>query len=88
MGRIYAGTLGYLALVTIVARGLIAGAAPGQLLWQASLLMFVFAGIGWIAGTIDESTVNEAVQRIFDAEVAAAEASKSENVKNSHQVNT
>ena len=79
MGRIYAGTLGWVALVTLIARGLMHGSAAGQSMLYAAGAMFAFAGLGWIAGSIAESTVAESVRRQFDKEVAAnAEASSHE----------
>ncbi len=71
MGRIYAGTLGLLAFVTIIARGLIHGAAPGNTMLYAAAAMFLFAAIGWVAGTIAGTNIAETVQRQFDAEVEA-----------------
>jgi len=78
MGRIYAGTLGFLAFVTILARGLIHNSAGGSLMLHAAAAMFVFAAIGWIAGTIAGRTVAEAVHRQFDAEVEANHAETAE----------
>ena len=74
MGRIFAGTLGLLAFITMLARGMTSGSAGGSLMLCAVVSMFAFAGIGWIAGTIAQSTIDEAVRRQFDAEVAASEA--------------
>ena len=71
MGRIYAGTLGLVAFVTTLARGLLNGSATGSGMLYAAAAMFIFAAIGWIAGTIAETTVAEAVRRQFDAEVEA-----------------
>ena len=76
MGRIYAGVLGWVALVTMIARGLVHQGDAGNTMLYATAAMFTFAGIGWIAGSIAESTVAESVRRQFDEEVAAnAEAS-------------
>ena len=73
MGRIFAGTLGLLAFVTMLVRGLANGSDPGGVTLYGAAAMFVFAGIGWMAGTIAQFTVAEAVQRQFDAEVTARE---------------
>ena len=76
MGRIYAGVLGWVALVTFIARGLIHQSATGHTMLYATGAMFAFAAVGWIAGSIAESTVAESVRRQFDEEMAAsAEAS-------------
>lgn len=73
MGRIYAGTLGLLAFVTIIARGLIHNRADGSLMLYAAAAMFAFAAVGFLAGTIAQATVAEAVRRQFDNEVASGE---------------
>lgn len=71
MGRIYAGALGLLAFVTILARGLIAGAGSGNLMFYAVAALFVFAAIGWLIGVTAQRTIDEAVKRRFDDEVKA-----------------
>ena len=73
MGRIYAGVLGLLAFLTILARGLIEGVSSGNLMLGAIAALPVFAAIGWLAGSLAQRTVDEAVQRRFDDEVAAAQ---------------
>ena len=74
MGRIYAGTLGLLAFVIMLARGLAGSSNQGALMLQAVAAMFVFAGVGWLAGVIAQATIDDAVRRQFDAEVAARES--------------
>ena len=74
MGRIYAGILGLVGFLTIIARGLINHSAAGSTMLYASGAMFIFAAIGWIAGTIAETTVAESVRRQFDEEVETNEA--------------
>ena len=73
MGRIYAGVLGLVGFLTIIARGLLNHSASGSTMLYASGAMFIFATIGWIAGTIAETTVAEAVRRQFDKEVEGSE---------------
>ena len=73
MGRIYAGTLGLVAFLTIVARGLINNGSGGNTVLYAAGAMFIFATIGWIAGTIAEMTVDQAVRRQFDLEVETSQ---------------
>lgn len=75
MGRIYAGTLGLTAFATVVVRGLLESGGSGVML-EAALAMAVFAAAGWVIGTIAESTVREAVESAFNAEVAAQEATE------------
>ena len=71
MGRIYAGALGLLAFLTMIARALINQSSPGTSLIFATGVMFVFTLLGWIAGSIAESSVADAVRKQFDSEVAA-----------------
>ena len=78
MGRIYAGTLGMVAFVTMVARTFLYQGSAGSGMLYAAGAMFLFAGFGWIAGSIAESTVAEAVRIQFDKEVAAQEAAAAE----------
>lgn len=80
MGRKYAGILGSLAFVLIVARGLVAGRLEPGLLGPAIGAMFVMAGVGWLAGTLAESLVSDAVRARFAAALqeqqAAAESAE------------
>jgi hypothetical protein len=62
VARVYAGILGPLAFLTILARGVWhAGPAEGTLLaaWQG---MWVFAALGGVAGWIAQRTVDESVR--------------------------
>lgn len=79
MGRIFAGTLGLLAFVTILARGLIHNSAGGRLMLHAAAAMFIFAALGWIAGRIAETTIVQAVRRQFDIEMESARADAGES---------
>ncbi len=79
MGRIYAGILGWVALVTLLARGLIHQSATGSVMLYATAAMFAVAAVGWIAGTIAETTIAESVRRQFDDEVAANAEASSQN---------
>jgi hypothetical protein len=78
MGRIYAGVLGLTAFVTLLFRGLLAGSDGANQLAFAAGMMFLFAGIGWMIGTIAEQTVFEAAYKTIEKEVAAA---KTEHAK-------
>jgi AAA+ superfamily predicted ATPase len=73
MGRTYAGILGSLAFSTVVLRGAIAGLSAPSTLLTATISLFAFAGIGWIAGSLAETIVDEAVRSRFQTELAAAE---------------
>jgi hypothetical protein len=74
MGRIYAGVLGLTAFLTLLFRGLLAGSSGASQLPIAAGMMFLFAGAGWIIGTIAEQTIFEAVRKTIEQEVAAAKA--------------
>ena len=74
MGQRFAGILGVTALCTTVLRGAIGGLSPEGTLQQAVIYLFAFAAVGWIIGTIAESTVDSSVRTRFAAEMKAAEA--------------
>ncbi|MCA9268660.1 MAG: hypothetical protein KDA41_09325 [Planctomycetales bacterium] len=82
MGRIYAGVLGLLAFVTILARGWLENAVGGMTVIHAAAAMFVFALVGAIVGMLAEQAVVEAVRKKFDAEVAAFEAEQAAGPSN------
>ncbi len=61
MGREFAGVLGMLAFSTVVARSFLVGAGFDGTVKLALMMMFVFAAVGYIAGSIAEQTVRESV---------------------------
>ncbi len=65
MGRTYAGILGPLSFVTVIARSMVDGGSAESALIAAALALFVFAGIGYIVGSIAERAVMEAIQTQF-----------------------
>ena len=67
VGRKYAGILGTLAFALVVARNLIAGRLEPDVLWPAMAAMFVMAAVGWLAGTLADTFVSEAVRARFAA---------------------
>ncbi len=73
MGRAYAGILGSLAFATIICRAILTGGSTESALGLASYSTFAFASIGWLAGTIAEQTLNEAVRLRFEKEMKASE---------------
>ncbi|MFZ5832831.1 MAG: hypothetical protein ACOY3P_22320 [Planctomycetota bacterium] len=83
MGRIYAGTLGPLALLVTLARAALQGDSIEAALWSAWIALWVFAAVGWILGSVGQRTVDEAVTRQFanemlrQQEAGAADAVKS-----------
>ena len=74
MGRTYAGVLGTLAMVTVVARGLIHGGGVELTLKSASLCLFLFAAIGWIIGLLADQAIEDAARRKLSGELSAATA--------------
>ena len=76
MGRAYAGVLGSLAFLTVIAHGLVHSASPAETLWRAALALIAFAIIGCIAGQIAGRIVEDAVRGRLTAEIARHAAEK------------
>ncbi|MBC8354165.1 MAG: hypothetical protein H8E66_19405 [Planctomycetes bacterium] len=76
MGRTYAGILGPLAFVTILARSVIDTSSVESTMMLATICLFLFAGIGYLVGQMADSIVIEAVKTNFDTELQAREAAK------------
>ncbi|MBI2479250.1 MAG: hypothetical protein HYV60_11635 [Planctomycetia bacterium] len=74
MGRTYAGILGPLAFTTILARSVIETSSVESTMMLATGCLFLFAGIGYLAGQVADSIVLEAVKVNFDKELQAREA--------------
>jgi len=74
MGRTYAGILGPLAFTVILARSLIGGGSLDATLMFATACLFLFAALGYVAGSIAEAIVLEAVKARFDKELKGREA--------------
>ena len=81
MGRSYAGILGPLAFALVVARGAISGWPLEPTLLSASVAVFLFAGIGNLAGQIAEFLVNQSVRTQFQTAMAAWEMKQQEQAK-------
>lgn len=73
MGRAFAGILGPLALVTVIARGLLHGAAVEATLTTGWLVLIAFAAIGYVIGELAGWTVDDSVRARFTAEMAVIE---------------
>jgi hypothetical protein len=73
MGRTYAGILGLTVFSTTLIRGGLAGSSADDVILTATILLFAFAAIGWIVGSIAEMTVIDSVRTRFNAEMKAAE---------------
>ena len=81
MGRDFAGILALVAFSTTVLRGAIHGHADEALL-TATIQLFLFAAVGWVLGTIAQSTVEQSVRARFETELKAAEeAAKAKTTK-------
>lgn len=65
MGRTYAGILGPLSFVTVIARSIVDGRSAESALLTAALALFVFASIGYIVGSIAERAVMETIETQF-----------------------
>ena len=71
MGRQYAGILGPLASGIILARGVLHGCGVEATLLTASGGLFLFATIGWLAGSLADRMVRESVRTQFQSALAA-----------------
>lgn len=78
MGHTYAGILGPLAFLIVMARSLFGGGGTESTLLLACVCLFVFAGIGYIVGRIADNIVFEAVQVKFDEELRTREEANHE----------
>ena len=73
VGQKYAGTLGLLTFVAVLARGLIRGASVSATLQAACLVLFVFAAIGYVVGRTAHSIVEQSVHGRMRSELADLE---------------
>lgn len=76
MGRTYAGVLGLLAFQAVMMRGLLRSAGVEATFWQATLALFGFAALGYIAGNTAAWIVGESVRSGLAAEAAAQQKSE------------
>jgi hypothetical protein len=74
MGRSYAGILGAVAFITILARSVIDTSSVESTMMLATVCLFLFAGIGYLVGNIAEAIVLEAMKANFNMELEAREA--------------
>jgi hypothetical protein len=72
MGRAYAGVLGYLAAVLTLARGVWSGGGLEGTLLTMLAVMPLFAAIGFVVGTIAQTTVDQAMREKLEVELAAS----------------
>ncbi len=74
MGRSYAGVLGYLAATLTLVRGAVTGSGLEGTLVMAIATMACFASIGFLIGTIAQTTVDQAVREQLESQLAARSA--------------
>ena len=74
MGPIYAGILGSLAFVLILARGLFDGGSAGSTLCTAGVSLLLFAAVGYLCGRVADQVLWESVKRRFQDEMHARDA--------------
>jgi hypothetical protein len=79
MARTYAGILGLLAFATVMARGVCHQSASGETTWQASLMLFGFAAIGYAVGLTAQWIIDDSVRGRLTTEIATSTATRSEN---------
>jgi hypothetical protein len=73
VGRKYAGILGLLTFVAMIVRGIFRGSSTTSTLQAACLVLFVFAAIGYLAGKIAHSIVEQSVHGRMKSELSDAE---------------
>lgn len=82
MARTYAGILGIVALLTVLARGLLHDADPESTVFAAWCSLVVFCALGYALGALGGRIAEESVRANLAAEVAASQAASSTNPKN------
>jgi hypothetical protein len=70
MGRSYAGILGLVAFATVVARGVLQQNGAASIFPLAAASLFLFAGLGYILGTIAAQAVAADLKARFQEQVA------------------
>ena len=73
MGRDFAGILGSLAFLVVLVRGWMRGAGVEGTVEQALWLLFAFAFVGFLAGSVAERLTAESVRSRLEAEMKARE---------------
>jgi ABC-type transport system involved in cytochrome bd biosynthesis fused ATPase/permease subunit len=76
VARNYAGFLGLVAFVAVIAQGFIHGAGTQTTLFHAWLSLLVFVVIGYVLGAIAAWVVDDAIASRVSAELAAARGAK------------
>lgn len=76
MGRSYAGVLGYLAAAIVLTRGILMGSGVVGTLQLAIAAMALFATIGFVVGTIAQSTIDQSVRQQMELQLAGVATEK------------
>jgi len=77
VGPKYARLLGPLAMGVVVFRGLVHGWSVESYMPTACICLFAFAAVGYVAGAIAQSTVEQSVSGRFEAEVKQRQEAES-----------
>ena len=70
MGRSYAGVLGLVAFTTMVMRGVCHQSGASATFPVAAAMLFVFAGLGYLLGSIAEGAIAADLRARFAEEMA------------------
>jgi hypothetical protein len=76
VGRVYAGILGPLAFVIVIARAVIKAFGTSQTLLTATICLFAFAAVGYVVGSIAQQVVEDSVREKVELELAAQESNQ------------
>lgn len=76
MARQYAGILGTLAFVTVIARALVEGGGEVSVMQTATLAMVVFALVGAVVGRLAAFLVDDAARGRLMREMATRQKAK------------
>ena len=69
MGRTYGGVLGLVAFMTVLARNMIDGDTAVGTMRMATICLFAFAVLGFVAGQIADMVVHDLVRVRFEEEM-------------------
>ena len=76
MGRSYAGVLGYLAAAIVLTRGIVMGSGVVGTLQLTIAAMALFATIGFVVGSIAQSTIDQSVRQQMELQLAGVATEK------------
>ena len=79
MGQTYAAILGSLAMITVIVRGLMHNGGVESTFLNATTSLIAFAIIGWVVGSIAETTVDEAVRSKMQVQLEEFETESGTN---------